>query len=141
VDFQGIGSRELTHTLWRLAGGEPKGPWGLKDEAANPWDVLQYARSNNAYVVVGYMPARFGKMLNTGMKIMVKGDPRMRRPYIVMEANPKRFRNANAAGARAFSDFLLSEKVQKFLLEFGTKTNGSGRQLFFPVETVNETTE
>ena len=27
VDFQGIGSRELTHNLWRLAGIEPKGEW------------------------------------------------------------------------------------------------------------------
>jgi tungstate transport system substrate-binding protein len=56
----------------------------------------------------------------------------MRRPFIVMEANPKKFADVNYAGAQALSDFLLSEKVQKFLLEFGTQTNGPG-PLFFPV--------
>src|ERR1035438_6449049 len=30
VDFQGIGSRELVHTLWRLGGGEPEREWGVK---------------------------------------------------------------------------------------------------------------
>ena len=54
IDFEGIGSRELVHTLWRLARTEPKGDWVLKDDTAiNKWNVLQFARSNHAYVVVG----------------------------------------------------------------------------------------
>ena len=36
VDFQGIGSRELVHTLWELAGVEPKGDWIIRDEALCP---------------------------------------------------------------------------------------------------------
>jgi tungstate transport system substrate-binding protein len=51
-----------------------------------------------------------------------------------METNPKRFPNSNHAGAQALSDFLLSSKVQTFLLEFSNKTNGPG-PLFFPVQT------
>lgn len=141
VDFQGVGSREMTHTLWRLAGIEPKGEWVLKDETGSKFDILQFARSNLAYVIVGYMPTRFGKMNSTGMEVLVKGDPAMRRPYIVMEANPKKFPKANAAGARALSDFLLSETVQSFLLEFGRGTNGSGRALFFPVESGGQATK
>jgi len=50
-----------------------------------------------------------------------------------MEANPKIFPQANYAGARALSDFLLSPKVQKFLLGFGRDTTGN-HPLFFPVE-------
>jgi tungstate transport system substrate-binding protein len=132
VDFQGIGSRELAHKLWRLAGLEPKGDWVIRDDTVSKWNILQFARSNHAYVVVGYIPAQMGRMSAEGMDILVKGDPVMRRPFIVMEANPKRFPNANRAGAKALSDFLLSEKVQQFLLEFGTQTNGPG-PLFFPV--------
>jgi tungstate transport system substrate-binding protein len=132
VDFQGIGSRELAHNLWRLAGVEPKGDWVLKDETISKWNVLQFARSNEAYVVVGYIPAHTGKMYADGMEVLVKGDPVMRRPFIVMEANPKKIPQANAAGARALSDFLLSSTVQNFLLEFGTQSNGPG-PLFFPV--------
>ena len=134
VDFEGIGSRELTHTLWRLAGIDPKGDWLIKDDTAiSKWNVLQFCRSNHAYVVVGYIPALTGKMQNDGMEILVKNDPVMRRPYIVMESNPKIFPQANYAGARALSDFLLSPKVQKFLLGFGRDTTGN-HPLFFPVE-------
>ena len=136
VDFQGIGSREMTHTLWRLAGLEPKGAWVLKDDTVSKWNVLQFCRSNHAYVVVGYIPALTGKMQNEGMAILVKGDPVMRRPYIVMEANPRKFPDANFTGAQALADFLLSPKVQNFLLEFGRDT-AANRPLFFPIESAN----
>ncbi|HTI72043.1 MAG TPA: substrate-binding domain-containing protein [Candidatus Limnocylindria bacterium] len=132
VDFQGIGSRELSHTLWRRAGVEPKGNWVIKDDTVSKWNILQFARTNNAYVVVGYIPAHTGKMYAAGMEVLVKGDPLMRRPFIVMDASPRRVPGANAAGARALSNFLLSARVQNFLLEFGTQTNGPG-PLFFPV--------
>jgi len=133
VDFQGIGSRELTHTLWRLAGTEPKGNWVIKDDTAiSKWNVLQFCRSHHAYVVVGYIPALTGKMQNDGMEILVKNDPVMRRPYIVMEANPKIFPAANFAGAQAFEAFLLSPKVQNLLLTFGRDAAGN-HPLFFPV--------
>lgn len=134
VDFQGIGSRELVHNLWRLAGVEPKGDWVIRDDTVSKWDILQFARSNQAYVVTGFIPAHFQKMRSAGMEIMVKDDPIMRRPFIVMEANPKKFPAGNYDGARALSDFLLSPRVQSFLLTFGAQTNGPG-PLFFPVET------
>jgi tungstate transport system substrate-binding protein len=137
VDFQGVGSRELAHNLWQAAGVEPKGDWVLKDNTVSKFDILQFARTNDAYVVVGYIPARLGKMNPAGMEILVQGDLAMRRPFIVMEANPKKFPDANFAGARALSDFLLSHRVQDFLAEFGQKTTGRG-PLFHPVQTAAE---
>jgi tungstate transport system substrate-binding protein len=100
VDFQGIGSREMAHTLWRLAGVEPKGDWVLKDETISKFDIVQFARAHNAYVVVGSIPAQNGRMLAEGMEILVRGDSAMRRPYIVMEANPRKFPDVNSAGPR-----------------------------------------
>ena len=132
VDFQGIGSRELVHTLWRLAGVEPKGDWVIKDDTESKYDIVQFARAHDAYVVVGSIPAQSGRMYAKGMEILVKGDPIMRRPFIVMEANPKKFPQANYAGAQALSSFLLSDKVQKFLLGFG-KTADGPEPLFFSV--------
>src|ERR1700690_3681053 len=38
VDFQGIGSREMSHTLWRLAEVEPKGDWVIKDDTISKWN-------------------------------------------------------------------------------------------------------
>ena len=133
VDFQGIGSREMSHTLWRLAEVEPKGDWVIKDDTISKWNILQFCRSNNACVVVGYIPAMMGKMYSEGMEVLVKGDPLMRRPYIVMEANPAKFPQANHAGARALSDFLLSTKIQNFLQDFGSKNDGN-HPLFYPVD-------
>ncbi|MCW5556163.1 MAG: substrate-binding domain-containing protein [Verrucomicrobiae bacterium] len=132
VDFHGIGSRELVHNLWRSAEVEPQGDWIVRDDSVTRWNILQFARSNHAYVVVGYIPARTGKMPAEGMEILVTDDPAMRRPFVVMEVNPGRFPEANHAGAKALSDFRLSPKIQTFLLEFGARTNGSG-PLFFPV--------
>jgi tungstate transport system substrate-binding protein len=132
VDFADIGSRELVHTLWGLSGVEPKGNWVLQDQSVSRWNILQYARSNDAYVVVGYIPTKMGRMPANGMEILVKGDPIMRRPFIVMETNPQKFPQANSAGAKALSDFLLSPEAQNFLLQFGTTSNSPG-PLFFPV--------
>jgi len=136
VDFQGVGSREMVHTMWRLAGIEPKGDWVLKDDSVTKFNILQFAREHNAYVVVGFIPADTGKMPASGMEILVKGDPVMRRPFIVMEANPKKLPKINSAGARALADFLLSPRVQKFLLEFGKPDSGD-EPLFFPVAPVD----
>jgi tungstate transport system substrate-binding protein len=66
------------------------------------------------------------------MQIMVEADPRMRRPYIVMEANPARLPQANHEGAKRLADFLLSETVQKFLMTYGADQYG-GIPLFHPV--------
>src|SRR5271168_5213802 len=108
ADFEGIGSRELVHTLWRLADAEPKGDWVLRDDTVSKFNILQFARTNDAYVVVGYIPAETGFMPATGMEILVRGDPIMRRPFIVMEANPKKISGVNYDGAKALSDYLLS---------------------------------
>ena len=134
VDFAGIGSREVCHSLWKRAGVAPKGKWVLTDESGGGHlDILSFAAQRKAYVVVGRMPVLFEKLKGEGIEILVDGDPAMRRPYIVMEADPKKFPEANTAGARALSDFLLSEKVQKFLAEFGTDKPG-GAPLFHPLE-------
>lgn len=132
VDFRGIGTREMCHKLWQRAGIEPKGPWVVPDESAGHLDALTFARKRGAYIIVGRMPVRFGKLKAEGMKTLVEGDPEMRRPYVVMEANPARFPQANVAGARALADFLLSEETQKFLAEFGAREHG-GIPLFHPV--------
>jgi tungstate transport system substrate-binding protein len=78
------------------------------------------------------MPYLFGKVEFGKLEIMVEGDPDMRRPYIVMEANPARFPKVNHEGAKMLSDFLLSTEIQTFLKTFGAKEYG-GIPLFYPV--------
>ncbi|HUS58327.1 MAG TPA: substrate-binding domain-containing protein [Planctomycetota bacterium] len=134
VDFEGIGSREVCHKLWKMAGVQREGPWVLKDESGGHAAVLDFARRENAYVVVGLMPVLYEKLSAEGMEVLVQGDPAMQRPYVVMEANPAKLPGVNAAGAKALADFLLSEKVQTFLAGFG-RNSGAAGPLFHPLTT------
>src|SRR5262249_31659356 len=97
VGFQNIGTRELTTKLWKKAGLRPQGDWLLKDESSSSEDVLEFARQKQAYVVLGRIPVLLGLFSADGMEILVQGDPDMQRPFIVLEANPGRFPNANTA--------------------------------------------
>jgi tungstate transport system substrate-binding protein len=125
LDFQGIGSREMAHNLWKTAGiPDPQGNWVLKDESPDKWSALKYAQQKGAYVITGRIPVKDGKLAADGMEIMVEGDRAMRRPFIVMEANPNRFPQTNAAGARALSDFLLLPETQNFLETYGAADYG-----------------
>lgn len=137
VDFYGPGSRELTHKLWQRAGLKPEGDWVLKDESPTPQEIVAFAEKKQAYVVVGRIPVSNGKMALGKMEVLVQGDPQMRRPYVVIEANAKKFPNANAAGARVFADWLTGEKGQAFILEYGRKTPGN-IPLYYPVSPFDE---
>lgn len=140
VDLNSKGSRELAHTLWARAGLKPQGDWLLQDGCQGDHQQLRFAESHNAYIIIGRMPVINGKLANAGqMKILVDQDPTMRRPYIVMEANPEKISGVNIAGARALSDFLLSNETQRFLLTYTTKiytTQQQGVPLFYPVKDV-----
>lgn len=132
VDNRSNGPRELGHTLWRLAGVEPVGDWVLKDEARSGSVKVKFAESRGAYLIFGRMPITYGKIDSGDMRILVQDDPAMRRPYVVMTANPAVFPEANVEGAKALADFLLSDEIQEFLLGFGLERNG-GKPPFYPV--------
>jgi tungstate transport system substrate-binding protein len=137
VDFYGPGSRELTHKLWQRAGLKPEGDWVLKDESASPQEIVTFAGKKQAYVVVGRIPVTNGKMALGKMEVLVQGDPEMRRPFVVIEANPKKFPQANVAGARVLADWLVGENGQTFILDYGRKSPG-GIPLYFPVNVPDE---
>lgn len=132
IDVKGIGPRELGNSLWKKAGINPTGKWVIKDESKGHYDILNFADKNNAYMIIGRIPVITGKLGKHKLKIMVEKDPTMRRPYIVMEANPEMFPGTNVKGAKALSDYLLSDKVQSFLTKFGVEKN-SGIPMFHPV--------
>jgi tungstate transport system substrate-binding protein len=136
IDIKGIGPRELGNSLWKKAGINPSGNWVIKDESKGHHDILKFAERNNAYMIIGRMPVITGKLGKHSLKIMVEKDPTMRRPYIVMEANPERFPGTNVKGAQALADYLLADKVQSFLARFGADIN-NGIPLFHPVRKIN----
>lgn len=132
LDGNDIGSREMCHNLWKKAGIKPRGKWFLQDESPRASAMPGYASKKKAYAVFGRMPFLFKKRDFGDLQVMVEGDPFMRRPYVVMEANPRRFPGVNSRGARLLSDFLLSQEIQTLLKEFGARDYG-GMPLFYPV--------
>ena len=70
----------------------------------------------------------FGKRL--ALRIMVEGDRRLRNVYSVMETNPANGPRVNAAGGRAFADFMVSRDAQEIVRAFGV--DRYGRPLFVP---------
>lgn len=137
VDFYGPGSRELTHKLWQRAELKPEGDWVIKDESGSPQEIVAFAEKKRAYVVVGRIPVTNGKMALGSMEVLVQGDPEMRRPYVVIEANAAKFPKTNSAGARALTDWLVGEQGQGFILDYGRKCPG-GIPLYYPVSVPQE---
>ncbi len=133
LDFESNGPRETAHTLFANAGVRMAGPWVLKYEHAGTAGILHYVAAQNAYMIVGRMPVLYGKMEpDPKVKILVEGDPVMRRPYVSIVANPERFPDANIEAARKLSDFLLSDRVQSFLAGYDGGI-GDGVPIFIPV--------
>ncbi len=131
--MKGIGSRELGNSLWKKAGVKPMGDWVVRDDAIDHDDILGFVERHNAYIIIGRLPVTTGKLGPHHLKIMVDRDPVMRRPYISMEASAERFPDANVKGARALNDYLLSDKIQRFLAGYGREYN-DGIPYFHPVK-------
>jgi tungstate transport system substrate-binding protein len=95
-------------------------------------DVLKIAAEKHAYTLVGRIPFLNGKLPNQGLELMVRGDPRLRRPYVVATANPRHFPQAHVEGALALAAFLRKPETQEWISTFGIKQLDD-QPVFFPV--------
>ena len=132
VDFRDIGSREVFHTIFTKSGLAPDPAWLIQDTASEKRQILIFAGERGAHAIVGSLPVRTGRMPRKDMTTLVEGDPAMRRPYVLMVANPRRYPQANHAGAAALAAFLLNPDTRKFIATFGQGVNGAA-PFFFPV--------
>jgi len=105
----------------------------LKDESEKPDDLLKFAEAKGAYVICGRIPVLMGKIPKGSMEIMVEGDDAMQRPFVVVEANPKKFPGANASGAHILADYLVGAKAQEFLKKYAEE-QPAGVPLFYPLK-------
>jgi tungstate transport system substrate-binding protein len=94
--------------------------------------VLELASSKHAYSLVGRIPFKTGKMQGKGMEILVQGDERLRRPYMVAIADPRRVSGAHVAAARRLAAYLRSPATQQWLSTYTSATFGSAPP-FYPV--------
>jgi tungstate transport system substrate-binding protein len=95
-------------------------------------DVLKVAGEKHAYTLVGRIPFRTGRLPNNGLVLMVQGDQRLMRPYLVAVTNPKWMPAAHFAEAKRFVAYLRTPETQNWIATFG-KGSLDDRPIFFPV--------
>ena len=82
---------------------------------------------------MGRIPFLNAKISRGEMEIMVQGDPRLRRPYVVAAAMRKNADDPRLAAARALVVYLREPETQRFIAEYGRGHLDDG-PLFFPIE-------
>lgn len=94
--------------------------------------VLRIAGEKHAYTLVGRIPFRTGRLPNNGLVLMVQGDERLKRPYLVAVTNPRWMPGVHFKEAKRFAAYLRTPQTQGWIAEFGKGTLDD-RPIFFPV--------
>jgi len=131
--FLSRGDNSGTHakekTLWKKAEIAPAGQKWYQETGLGMGQTLSVAAEKK-----GYTLADRGTYLslkkNLGMDIMVEGDAALLNIYHVIEVNSAKWPKANAQGAKAFANFMVSKSTQEIIKTFGVDKYGS--PLFFP---------
>ena len=95
-------------------------------------EVLKVAAAKNAYTLIGRIPFRLGRLPNSGLDVMVQGDPRLRRPYVVVTVNPSPVNNNRAELAAKLAAYLRSPETQAWIATWGIGKLDD-QPIFFPV--------
>lgn len=123
------GTQQLELQLWKDAGIAPKGQGWYVESGSGMGQTLQIADQRRAYTIsdrATYLAYKDRVKLD----VLVEKDERLINVYHVIAVSPQRFPVVNAAGAQAFTDFLLAPDTQRFIGEFGR--DKYGQPLFTP---------
>ena len=131
--FVSRGDKSGTHTLelslWKAAGLAPAGPWYV-ESGQGMGATLGIANDRQGYTLTDRATMlAFVKRID--LTPMVEGDKLLLNIYSVMEVNTANGPKVNAAGGKAFADFLLAPQTQAVIRTFGADTYG--QPLFVPI--------
>ncbi|MCX5817732.1 MAG: substrate-binding domain-containing protein [Proteobacteria bacterium] len=126
-DNSGTNAKEKT--IWKASGIDPEKEKWYQQTGLGMGQTLNVASEKGAYTLTDrgtYLALK--KML--GLDILTEGDAMLLNIYHAIEVNPAKWPKVNAAGAKAFADFMVSKEVQDIVKIFGVNKYGS--PLFFP---------
>jgi tungstate transport system substrate-binding protein len=131
--FVSRGDKSGTHTLelalWKAAGITPGAPWYI-ESGQGMGATLGIANDRQGYTLTDRATMlAFSKRVD--LKPMVEGDKLLLNIYSVMEVNPANGPKVNAAGGKAFADFMLAPETQGVIKTFGV--DKFGQPLFVPI--------
>ena len=123
------GTHALEKKVWKAAGINPEGRKFYQQTGLGMGQTLNVAAEKKAYTIAD-RGTWLSLQKNLGLPILCEGDKALLNIYHVMEVNPAKFPKVNAAGAKAFADFMVSKEIQAIVAKFGVDKYGS--PLFFP---------
>jgi len=131
--FMSRGDNSGTHAkekaIWKTSGIEYSGQKWYQETGLGMGQTLGVTAEKKGYTLADrgtYLSLK--KQL--GLELLCEGDPLLLNVYHVIEVNPAKWPRVNAAGAKAFSDFMVSDEAQKVITTFGV--DKYGQPLFFP---------
>ena len=125
VAFRDPGSHAIVQRLIRRAGIHATRAWVMQDETLDPHDIVSFAAERRAYFVTGHIPLAFGKLKLEGQRIVLRGDPEMRRAYVAWPPGPRhRASGQTRARVDAVLAYLVSSRGQQDLVEANAETGG-----------------
>jgi tungstate transport system substrate-binding protein len=126
-DNSGTNAKEKE--VWKTAGINPEGQKWYQQTGLGMGQTLNVTSEKR-----GYTLADRGTYLslkkNLKLDILMEGDAILLNIYHVIEVNPAKWPKVNAAGGKAFADFMVSKETQAVIKVFGVDKFGS--PLFFP---------
>lgn len=127
ADKSGTHSKEMA--IWKAAGINPEKQKWYQETGLGMGQTMNVTSEKK-----GYTLADRGTYLalkkNLQLDILVEGDAILLNIYHGIEVNPAKWPKVNAAGGKAFADFMVSKKVQDIVKIFGVEKFGA--PLFFP---------
>lgn len=124
----GSGTHKKEQSIWTEAGIEPAGKW-YQQSGTGMGNTLNIASEKKAYTLSDRATYLVQKK-NVKLDILYQGDKALLNIYHVMQVNPEKFSKVNAAGGKAFVEFMVSSPVQEMIKNFGV--DKFGEPLFFP---------
>lgn len=125
-DDSGTHKKELA--IWKSAGITPEGDWYISaGQGMGP--VLTMASEQQAYTISDR--ATYLSMKDTlELEIVTEGAKDLLNQYGVITVNPQKNKQINYEGAKAFYDWMISEKGQQLISQYGVEEYGQA--LFTP---------
>jgi len=120
------GTDKKEKSIWKNAGIEPERDWYM-ETGQGMAASLKIADEKKAYILSD-RGTFYAIEQHLDLVILNAGSTGLLNYYSVIEVTPGRERTVNTAGARAFSQFLVSKQCQELIANF--KKNN--KQLFYP---------
>jgi tungstate transport system substrate-binding protein len=131
--FMSRGDNSGTHArekkIWAVAGLKPDGRQWYQQTGLGMGRTLGVAAEKKAYTLAD-RATYLALQKNLGIPVLSEGDAILLNVYHVIEVNAGKWPKVNAAGAKSFADFMVSDDAQKRIGSFGIEKFGS--PLFTP---------